>query len=853
MACYIFLSLFGISIFSSKLASADNLTIYLADSVSSVFWINSNESLSTVQFSDGSFARLILLNGSGDNLMGHKLGYGCGFFCRLANGASCEFGIILIETTGRIPPHVAWSANRNNLVGENAMLQFSHGGLVLIDSEGKDIWSSDNSNETVVGMSISGRPNLVLFNSSNRTIWQSFDHPTDTLLPGQVLRNDQSLISSLADPNMGNNLFSLSISFGILTAFIHTDNSVPYLFLGKDVSETATSTDLLQYLEFKAGQVVLVFLTGTVTSTFTLAETQWHQPSDFLRLDPDGGLRIYSWMLDGWKVAYDFTYNSDLCQLPLKCGRYGVCKEGQCSCPKALDGSTYFSPFDVQSPELGCHQIGSSSSHDQYQLVSFGDLSYFSYVDSQAAVPDIGELHECREACSRNASCQAAFFAYDYDASVGQCYLPSEVLSIRADKISGSNVVSSAYLKVRVYSDSIPPLSREPLSPRQTATGKNVKHHKYLLFSNICIITIFIPALIFVIVLWKNRALNREQVPLEKEARMPARFSYKEICIATQNFSQEIGRGGFGVIFKGMLNDGTLVAVKQLKNERQGIDDFLTEVRTIGGIHHINLVRLIGFCAEKLHRILVFEYMSNGSLDGWIFDKTKQDLDCKTKLKIIADIAKGLAYLHEECRQRIAHLDVKPHNVLLDDHFHAKISDFGLAKFIDRDRCQFTNTVIRGTLRYLAPEWQHSEHITVKADVYSFGIVVLEILFCRRNLDHSQSHSDVNLITLMRRAAQEDHLIGIIQNQRVETYNYEEELRRRMMRLGVWCTIVDYKKRPSMSQVVKFLEGIVKLEEDISFNLPLNMESFANEEVSLAPEEQGTNDCLPVKDAMPFS
>ncbi|KAM0933696.1 putative non-specific serine/threonine protein kinase [Dioscorea sansibarensis] len=539
------------------------------------------------KFSDGSIGRLILLNGSGDNLMGHKLSIGCGFFCHLANGASCEFGIIFIETTGRTPPHVAWSANGNNLVGENAMLQFSCGGLVLMDSEGKDIWSSDKSNETVIGLSFSGRPNLILFNSSNGTIWQSFDHPTDTLLPGQVLRCGQSLISSLADSNMGNDLFSLSISLGFFTAFIHTDISVAYLFLGKGVSETATSTDLLQYLEFKAGQVVLVFLTGNVTSTFTLAETQWHQRSDFLRLDPDGGLRIYSWMLQGWRVVYDFTYNSDLCQLPLKCGRYGVCKAGQCLCPKALDGVAYFAPLDTQSPELRCHQIGSSSPRDQYQLVSFRDLPYFSYVDSQTAVPDIGELHECREAYSRNASCQAAVFAYDYEASVGQCYLPSEVLSIRADKISGSNVVSSAYLKVRIYSDSIPPLSRGPLSPRQTATGKNVTHRKDLLFSNICIMTIFISALIVVIVLWKHRALKREQVPLEKEARMPARFFYKEICIATQNFSQEIGRGGFGLIFKGILKDGTLVAVKQLKNERQGIDDFLTEVRTIGGIHHI--------------------------------------------------------------------------------------------------------------------------------------------------------------------------------------------------------------------------------------------------------------------------
>lgn len=129
----------------------------------------------------------------------------------------------------------------------------------MIDSEGKDIWSSDNSNETVVGMSISGRPNLVLFNSSNANIWQSSDHPTNSLLRGQVLRHGQSLISSLADPNMGNDLFSLSISFGILTAFIHTDISVPHLFLVKEASETATSTDLLQYLDFKAGRWYLCF------------------------------------------------------------------------------------------------------------------------------------------------------------------------------------------------------------------------------------------------------------------------------------------------------------------------------------------------------------------------------------------------------------------------------------------------------------------------------------------------------------------------------------------------------------------------------------------------------------------
>ncbi|KAM0933695.1 putative protein kinase RLK-Pelle-SD-2b family [Dioscorea sansibarensis] len=216
--------------------------------------------------------------------------------------------------------------------------------------------------------------------------------------------------------------------------------------------------------------------------------------------------------------------------------------------------------------------------------------------------------------------------------------------------------------------------------------------------------------------------------------------------------------------------------------------------------------------------------MSNGSLDDWIFDETKQDLDCETKLKIIAGIAKGLAYLHEGCRQRIAHLDVKPHNILLDNNFNAKIYDFGLAKFIDRDRCQFTNTVMRGTPGYLAPEWQYSQHITVKADVYSFGVLMLELLFGRRNLDYSRCSSDVNLIKLVHRKAEEFHRIYIIQKQRQN--NYEEELTLRMMKLGIWCTIVDHKKRPSMSQIVMFLEGVVRLQDDISFDQPHN-EAFS--------------------------
>jgi serine/threonine protein kinase len=160
----------------------------------------------------------------------------------------------------------------------------------------------------------------------------------------------------------------------------------------------------------------------------------------------------------------------------------------------------------------------------------------------------------------------------------------------------------------------------------------------------------------------------------------------------------------------------------------QGKREFSAEVQTIGSIHHINLVRLIGFCAEKSHRLLVYEYMPRGSLDRWIYrrhDNNAPPLGWSTRCKIITQIAKGLSYLHEECTKIIAHLDVKPQNILLDDNYNAKLSDFGLCKLIDRDISQVV-TRMRGTPGYLAPEWLTSQ-ITEKADIYSFGVVVMEV------------------------------------------------------------------------------------------------------------------------------
>uniref|UniRef100_A0A803LTH7 non-specific serine/threonine protein kinase n=1 Tax=Chenopodium quinoa TaxID=63459 RepID=A0A803LTH7_CHEQI len=201
------------------------------------------------------------------------------------------------------------------------------------------------------------------------------------------------------------------------------------------------------------------------------------------------------------------------------------------------------------------------------------------------------------------------------------------------------------------------------------------------------------------------------------------RFTYEVLRTATDNFNTErkLGHGGCGSVFKGMLSDGTKIAVKRLDHIGHGRREFAAEVRTIGNIHHVNLVKLFGFCAEDTHRLLIYEYISNGSLDKWIFHSNLEtNLGWDTRKKIILHIARGLAYLHEGCHKRIAHLDVKPQHVLLDDKFNARSSDFGLATLIDRDE-SFVMTQMRGTPGYLAREWLGGR-ITEKADVYSYGI-----------------------------------------------------------------------------------------------------------------------------------
>ncbi|XP_065878327.1 G-type lectin S-receptor-like serine/threonine-protein kinase SD2-5 [Euphorbia lathyris] len=325
---------------------------------------------------------------------------------------------------------------------------------------------------------------------------------------------------------------------------------------------------------------------------------------------------------------------------------------------------------------------------------------------------------------------------------------------------------------------------------------------------------------------------------------MPTRFTYEELKIATEDFHKKLGGGGFGSVFEGNMAMGEKIAVKRLDALGQGKKEFLAEVMSIGSIHHNNLVRLVGFCAEKLHRLLVYEFMCNGSLDKSIFlkDPLQPSLDWETRKKIIFDIAKGLSYLHEDCRQRIVHLDIKPQNILLDADLNAKISDFGLSKLIERDQSQVVTTM-RGTPGYMAPEL-FSSVITEKADVYSFGIVVMEIVCARKNLDRNQPEGSMHLLPIFMKKAEEEQLIDMV-DKNSENMQLQQLQVVEMMKLAIWCLQCDYTRRPSMPMVVKALEGAMEVETDLNYNTIPNPTTMAAAATSRGAELAITTPLFP--------
>ncbi|KAF3443989.1 hypothetical protein FNV43_RR13679 [Rhamnella rubrinervis] len=707
-----------------------------------------------------------------------SFGFYGGFYC----AGNCSAYLFSVVAVGEDSHGVVWSANLDNPVGENASVQVTRDkGLVLRDSNGDVVWHSGTiSNKSVEGMNLTAAGNLVLFDKEGTMIWQSFDHPTDALLTGQRLYEGQKLVASYFSTLWRDGPFYATLtSAANFSAFVNTSDGRSLMYYQLNSDKSSRNRSGLQYEEDQQKEFLVNLGTSEAAAAYQL------EYIEYLKLDMDGRLRTYH---------YDTSNRS----------------------------RTNF-PVDLVTQECLIDPY-------QYALMEVRNVSHSSLnnnSDNFSLEPGV-TVNRCKHACMQNCSCSVIVFMHEN----GDCYMSSEILPIGEEHTTNNYSFKSAtFVKVSSSEGASSPLPGPP--PLPSGHRKNLV--AIISGSTAAGITIIVVILISFVMLRKN-GLEDEKDDIKQVPGMLMCFSFEDLKGATENFKETLGSGGFGSVFKGVLTDGTRIAVKRLDKMSPGKREFLAEVETIGSLHHFNLVKLVGFCAEKSCRFLVYEYLSNGSLDNWIFSRDREhNLGWQTRKKIILDIAKGLAYLHEDCRQKIIHLDIKPHNILLDEYFNAKISDFGLSTLIDRNESQALTT-LRGTPGYLAPEWRQLK-VTVKVDVYSFGVVLLEIVSKRRNVDSSRSESSFHLLQLLQMKAKEDRLIDIVEDLDEEMENNREEVER-MIRVGAWCLQNDYTIRPPMSIVVKVLEGVMEVDSNIiyMFSHAMSSTSVVHDHITVAAQ-----------------
>lgn len=286
-------------------------------------------------------------------------------------------------------------------------------------------------------------------------------------------------------------------------------------------------------------------------------------------------------------------------------------------------------------------------------------------------------------------------------------------------------------------------------------------------------------------------------------------YSLRELEIATRGFSDEniIGEGGYGIVYRGVLDDGSVVAVKNLLNNKgQAEKEFKVEVEAIGKVRHKNLVGLVGYCAEGPQRMLVYEYVDNGNLEQWLHGDAAEmtPLTWDSRMKIAIGTAKGLAYLHEGLEPKVVHRDVKSSNILLDKNWNAKVSDFGLAKLLGSE-ASYVTTRVMGTFGYVSPEYASTGMLSEGSDVYSFGVLLMELITGRCPVDYSKPPGEMNLV---------DWFKGMVASRRAEevvdpliSVQPSSRALKRVLLICLRCIDLDSNKRPKMGQIVHMLEA----------------------------------------------
>ncbi|KAF0890692.1 hypothetical protein E2562_004196 [Oryza meyeriana var. granulata] len=732
--------------------------------------------------------------------------FSCGFYKVATNAYT-----FAVWFTASADTSVAWTANLDspvNGVGSRAELR-KDGSLVLQDYDGRVVWNTNTSGTPAHHVQLLDTGNLVVADAAGNRLWQSFDWPTDTLLAEQPITRYRPLVSASAR--------GLPFS-GYYKFYFDSSKILNLMYDGPEISSNYWPDPFNnRHGSFDKRGV----FTASDQLQFNASDMGDEGVMRRLTLNYDGNLRLYSLdAADGrWHVTWVAVER--VCYVHGLCGSNGICsyRPGPtCSCPVG------YVPNDTSDWSKGCRRNPDVRCGDDVDFVEMPHTDFWGF---DVNYTDEVTFDACRRTCLADCDCKA----FGYRPGTGRCYpkialwngripiKPDQTIYLKVPRSVKNHMINqSSFLH---FDGHVCTTDEREASVRNSYLHGRSNSINFIYFY--CFIAVvFVMEAIFVVVghLFVFRADSVAEGRVRDEGYSLVfsyfrRFTYGELSDATCGFRDEIAKGATGSVYKGVLDDGRSIAVKRLGELTQADEVFRSELSVIGRINHINLVRIWGFCSEHPHRLLVSEYVENGSLDKALFGDDGEGsvvvLTWRSRYKIAVGVTKALAYLHHECLKWIVHCDVKPENILLDGDFEPKVTDFGLVKLLSRDAgSHLALSRVQGTRGYIAPEcWTVGRPITGKADVYSLSVVLLELLKGKRVCDWVAADGGAGdlqrLAALLREKLKCDDELSAWLEELVDArlrgdFNHLQAAA--MLELAVSCVDGEPNGRPSMSTVV---------------------------------------------------
>ncbi|KAK1439844.1 hypothetical protein QVD17_05666 [Tagetes erecta] len=733
------------------------------------------------------------------------------------------------------PTTRVWVANRDKpLLDSSGVLTITEGGEVIVRDKDQHVYfpiTTAGGATSIKALKLLDSGNVVLIDIvSSRIMWQSFDNPTDTFLPGMnmIINSNLNLTSwkNVDDPTSGSFAFKMEETNQYFIWNI--DNSTYHWKSGRGSIQTSFESETLfigaYYLlsNFTKKPYQTSYCNNPKYTRYCnnnyFANFSSFNTNSRLLMNHVGNIEYWEEGDKQWTLVWQAP--EDDCSIYRKCGKFSVCSlihnTSKCEC---------LSGFEHVSPSAGCDAIDKVSCTD----VNFLNMTMINLENPNLPSVDLKNESDCKKRCIDNCDCKA----YSYIPAIQELYSRgrSEGTSscwIWEYDLNNLQANGRHNISIRVSQESL--MNRTKGSSRENSSSFQTEAH--ILIITMAILLILLLGSVGYIYYkrlvvheqgtnsthqtdnserWAIELLDPDQSNREEDTNsigVPF-FQIESILAATDNFSEanKLGRGGFGPVYKGKLPGGQQVAVKRLSSVSvQGLEEFRNEVMLIAKLQHRNLVRLLGYCMKGNEKILVYEYMPNKSLDMFIFDgESRVLLEWPKRFEIITGIARGLLYLHQDSRLRIIHRDLKTSNILLDEELNPKISDFGLAKIVQgREMEAITNRVV-GTYGYMAPEYALEGFFSVKSDVFSFGVVVLEIISGKKNIASSQLRQNLSLLGYAWNLWKEDVPFKLMDERLLKCSNSVEVLK--CIVVGLLCVQEDAGDRPTMTNVVLMLAG----------------------------------------------